>query len=159
MTKLKAMCASAALLVFVAGSAFAAAPPNTVKLLGTFFTTLTNPGATASVQKTFGPFATDALVFTAANGRTQPVAGGGPAGAVTRIKRDGVPIASDDSFEDVPPNFPSEMNAARQFILKKGNITTVSAEVDPTGANGINNTNTFVDLRIDAIQICKPAAC
>jgi hypothetical protein len=154
MPKFTTICASAALLSFLAGAAFAAPPPNTVKVLLSSFIKTTSAGATVTVTKSVGPFTTDALVFTSANGITTPTAGTN-AGAVTRIKKDGVPIASDDSFDNVAPNFPQEMNAARQFVLRKNIQTTISAEVDPTGTNGANNTQSTIELRVDAIQTCR----
>src|SRR5438552_18183802 len=97
MTKFKTICVSAAFLSFVAGSAFAAAPPNTVQLLFSSFITTTGI-ATAQVTRTFGPFTSNALVFLASNGTAT---GSGNAGAVVQIKKDGVVIAADDSADDV----------------------------------------------------------
>jgi hypothetical protein len=158
MITLRKLSLSAAILTFVAGSAFAAAPPNTVRLHASFFNTSTQPGATVTVQKTLGPFKTDALVFIIGNGRSQPTTNN--AGTVVRIKRDAVVFASDAEFINTfIPNLPEEVNAARNIILKHGQITTIAAEVSPLGPGGQFNTNTLVELKIDAIQICSGTAC
>lgn len=153
MSKLKLMTSGVAILSLLTSSALATAPNGTVKVLRSIAVHTTDPGPTAQVSANVGPFSSDALVFVAVSGQTIPTSS--PAGAVTRIKRDGVTIAADDSYDDVPSStIPDQMNAARQIFLRRGIIATIVAEVDPTGSNGSSNTNTFVDLRIDAIQVC-----
>jgi hypothetical protein len=158
MRRFKTICMSAAFLSFVASSAFAVAPPNTVELLFSSSAASSSPGATAQVSRTVGPFDTDALVFTSATGRTT---GTGSSGAVTRIQKDGRTIASDGSFENAvsTATVRHEMNAGRQFLLKKDIITTVTANVEPRGAGGSLNANTTIQLYIDAIQVCRGNAC
>jgi hypothetical protein len=52
-----------------------------------------------------------------------------------------------------------KLGSARNIILKHGQITTIAAEVSPLGPGGQCNTNTLVELKIDAIQICSNTAC
>ena len=109
--------------------------------------------ATAQVQATVGPYATDALVLVSAQGASKTAAGGASNRGIAVDIVTGGRILRDDSFEAQASNMTFRAAVSHSFLLKAGASQLVTARTLPTGTAGSTNTSTVITMDLAAIAV------